>query len=621
MDAKNNQKKEVADIILNNLDSGENAAEKLDKISQEIKENNNDDNETGKKIESLDAKALVAYFEKLLEKPVSEIRQATEVVKKLYYKKRDDQVESLRQSYLEEGGEPADFKIPADIAALDDKFKSLWKKYEDNKIKYEAERKKQLQENLEEKNKIIEQIIALTKKAETLNKTYNEYKALIKKWKELGNVPRDAYEDLMKRYAKANQLFYDYINLNKEFRDLDFKRNLQEKQTLIDRAEALRFEPDAVRAYRELQKLHRQWKEIGPVPKEKREEIWKRFSEISAEINKRHQEHYKKLKEVQRKNLEAKTKLCEAAEKIAVLELTTIKEWQEKTQIVLQLQQLWRKVGRVPRKYNDTIYERFRTACDTFFERKRAFFRQHDEVLQDNLKKKIAIAEKAEELKESTEWGKTAREFERLFKQWKEIGPVPRSESDKVWQRFRQARLEFFRRKRQYHKERRKEERENLKKKEELIEQIKQLQLSDNQEENIKLLEDLEKQWASIGYVPIKEKARIEKEFREAIDEKFASVNLDTDSRNQMRFEHRLQAILESKNPKPQIIKEIEKQTNELNKIKGEYLKLENNLSFFTNAPEEMVKQYKDEIAKLKEKITKIEANISRLRKEYKKLQ
>ncbi len=424
----------------------------------------------------------------------------------------------------------------------------------------------------------------------------------------------------MQQWNQVRKEFYDWVKINEEFRQLDFQRNYEQKRAIIQRAEALLYEPDPIKAYRELQQLHREWKEIGPVAKEFRDKIWNEFREISHQINKRHQEYYKKLREIQRKNLETKTRLCEVAEKIADLELKTVKEWQEKTKIILELQQLWRKVGRVPKKYNQSIYERFRKACDKFFDRKREFFRQHQEILLENLRKKEQIAQLAQKLKDSTDWSKTAREFERLFEQWRKIGPVPREKSEEVWQKFRTARLEFFRRKRQHLKEIRRQERENLKKKLELIEKIKNIQLSDNQEENLKLLGEIEKEWASIGFVPYKEKDRIKKLFRQAIEEKFGQVNLDADSRKKLEFEQKLKNILSSNNPKALIVREIERYKAQIGKLKAEVLKLENNLEMFKDSPEELLKDFKDKIAKEREKIKTLEQFIARLVKEYKKL-
>ncbi len=621
MEVKTNQN--AADIISEGLNSEDLTSEQLQQLSKEIDdttEKEESQSEEEKNLNNLSLEELIEHLKQIIEKPVPEIRKTVETIRNLYHKKRLDLLEQLRQKFIEEGGDAENFKTPMEVLDLDRQFNNYLEQFREKRDKYDQEQEQIRQNNYQQKLEIIERVKQLIHSTKDFNQVHKEFKQLEKKWREIGQVPQKVYRELMQEWNTVRKQFYDLVKINEELREFDLQKNLEQKRALIERAEALVYEPDPVKAYKELQELHNEWKEIGPVPKEYRESIWEEFRKISHEINKRHQEYYKKLKERQKKNLEAKTRLCEAAEKIADLELTTIKDWQEKTKIILELQQLWRKVGRVPKKYNQSIYERFRKACDKFFERKREFFRQHQELLQENLRKKEELAALAEKLKESTEWGKTAREFERLFEQWKKIGPVPREKSEEVWQRFRTARLEFFRRKRQYIKEMRKQERENLKKKLELIERIKNLELSDNQEENIKLLQEIEKEWASIGFVPFKEKDRVNKMYREAIDEKFGKVNLDADSRRKLQFEQRLKAILESSNPKRLLAREIEKYRGQLSKLKSDVLKLENNLEMFKDSPEEFLKEFKDKLENLRDKMKTIEGYIERLVKEYKKL-
>ncbi len=616
---KNNQN--AADIISQGLEKENITSEELQEISDQIDKNNDSTvSEKEKELSRLSLEELADKLGEIIELPINEIRQKVELLRNLYFKKRNEILENLRQKFIEEGGDAEDFKTPMEILEIDRKFKDALDTYREKRDEYEEQLRQQQEKNLELKRNIIEKIKQLTKSTENFDKVYRDFKNLEKEWKQIGNVPKEAYKELMNEWNHVRKQFYDLVRINKELKEFDLQRNLEQKLALIERAEALVYYDDPVKAYKELQELHREWKEIGPVPQEKREEIWEQFRQISSQINKRHQEYFKKIKEVQKKNLEAKTRLCEAAEKIASLEITSPKEWQEKTKIILELQQLWRKVGRVPKKYNQSIYDRFRKACDTFFENKREFFRHHQELLEENLKKKEELAALAEKLKESTEWGKTAREFERLFAEWKKIGPVPKDKSEEVWQRFRTARLEFFRRKRQHMKELRKQERENLEKKLELINKIKNLELSDNMDENIKLLEEIEKEWASIGFVPYKDKDRVNKMYREALDEKFAKVNLDSESRRQLQFKNRLESIIKSPNAKKLLYREIEKQKALLQKLKSEQLKLENNLEMFKDSPEEFLKEFKDRLEKLKEKIQTINNNINLLVQEYKKL-
>ncbi len=617
-----NKTPQAADIISKGLEKDELTSEDLHKISEQLDdmEQKKEQSEEEKNLEKLSIEELIEYFKELIEKPVQEIKHVVDLVRSQYSKKRAALIDSLRQKFMDEGGEAEDFKTPMEVLALDRKFKDLLDTYFEKKEKYDQEQEKIRQQNYQQKLEILEKVRNLTTSKKDFEQVHKEFKQLERKWREIGQVPPDVYRELMHQWNQARKEFYDWVKINEELRQLDFQRNFEQKRAIIQRAEALLYEPDPVKAYRELQQLHREWKEIGPVAKEVREQIWNEFRQISQQINRRHQEYFKKLREIQRKNLETKTRLCEVAEKIADLDLKTIKDWQEKTKIILELQQLWRKVGRVPKKYNQSIYERFRKACDKFFDRKREFFRQHQEILLENLKKKEEIAELAQKLKDSTEWSKTAREFERLFEQWRKIGPVPREKSEEVWQKFRTARLEFFRRKRQHIKEVRRQERENLKKKLELIEKIKNIELSDNQEENLKLLQQINQEWNSIGFVPYKDKDRIKKLYQQAIEEKFGQVNLDAESRKKLEFEQKLKNILASNNPKRLIVREIEKYKNQISKLKAEVLKLENNLEMFKDSPEELLKDFKDKIAKEREKIKVLEQFIATLVKEYKKL-
>ncbi len=621
MEVKNSQN--AADIISKGLENDELTSEQLQQLAQEIETSAETDEEQSaqeRNLGKLSLDQLIGHLKQLIEKPIPEIRKEVETIRNLYHKKRLELLEDLKQKFIEEGGDSQNFKTPQDVLELDAAFRDVMEEYKEKRDQYDAEQEKIKENNYQQKLAIISKVNELITSKKDFTQVHKEFKELEKKWREIGQVPQEVYKQLMRDWEVVRRKFYDLVKINEELREFDLQKNLEQKIALIERAEALIYEPDAIKAYRELQDLHKEWKEIGPVPKEKREEIWEKFREISHQINKRHQEYYKKLKERQKKNLEAKTRLCEAAEKIAALDLTTVKEWQEKTKIIIELQQLWRKVGRVPKKYNQSIYDRFRQACDTFFERKREFFRQHQELLLENLKKKEQLAERAEKLKDSTDWSKTAREYERLFEEWKKVGPVPRDKSEEVWQRFRTARLEFFRRKRQHLKELRRQERENLKKKLELIERIKNLELSDDQDENIKLYEEIEKEWASIGFVPFKEKDKVNKLYREAIEEKFAEVNLDADNRRKLQFEQRLKTIAESPNAKKLIIREIEKYRSQLTKIKNEVLKLENNLEMFKDSPEELLSTFREKLAKQQERMKTIEGYISQLVKEYKKL-
>jgi len=381
-------------------------------------------------------------------KPVHEIRRDVEAIKVNFYKKHRAEIEIRRKKFIEGGGLAEEFEVPAD--PVEEKIGELLKKYRDLRMEYNRNQDDAKVDNLRMRQEIIEEIKDLINSEESINKTFQEFRDLQYRWREIGSIPQQNINDLWETYHHHVEKFYDYIKINKELRDLDLKRNLESKIQLCEKAENLLLEPNVVNAFASLQKFHEQWREIGPVPKEKRTEIWERFKEATSKINKKHQHFYQELKETQKKNLDSKIQLSEKAEEIAKEVLENHKDYVRRTNDILELQKVWKTIGFAPKKDNNRIYGRFRAACDSFFERKRKFYAQNLQEQDSNHKMKLELCIQAEGLQESTDWKKATDEFIHFQRRWKEIGPAPRKHSEQVWKRFRTACDRFFARKTEF---------------------------------------------------------------------------------------------------------------------------------------------------------------------------
>ena len=389
---------------------------------------------------------LVALFTRMLEEqPVQSIRRDVEALKIAFYRIRRAEVEAARRKFVEEGGREEDFAPAVDGAEV--QLKELFKEYRHRRDEFIANLEAEKEKNLQVKLGIIEELKELVNSDETLNHTFNKFRELQQRWKETGIVPQQNVKDLWETYNLHVENFYSFIKINKELRDLDLKKNYEQKIALCEQAEALVLEPSVVEAFHKLQKLHDEWRETGPVANEYKEVLWERFKAASSRINKQHQEHFESLKGEQVKNLELKTELCAATEELAAQPLTTRKEWNRASDRLLEIQKTWKTIGFAPKKDNNRIYERFRTACDKFFEAKRQFYAGVKAEMEHNLQLKTEICEAAESLMNSEEWKKATDELIALQARWKEIGAVSRRHSDAIWKRFRAACDKFFERK------------------------------------------------------------------------------------------------------------------------------------------------------------------------------
>ncbi len=561
---------------------------------------------------SFSKQELIALLKEMLDtRPIETIINEVENVKINYYKKHKAEIEKKRKAFVEQGGELEEFQVEDD--PFENEIKEQLRRFRDLKGDYNKSQDEHKHVNLDEKYKIIDEIKELIRNKESINRTFQEFRDLQKRWRSIGPVPQQNVKDLWETYHHHVEAFYDYIRINQELRDLDLKKNLESKIHLCEKAEELMFEPNVVNAFKVLQELHDQWREIGPVPAEMRVEIWNRFKEATSKINKKHQEYFVGLKNEQKSNLDAKNALCEKAEELSNMEIKSNKDWATCSHELMELQKVWKTIGFAPKKDNAKIYKRFRDACDAFFNRKREFYGVFKEEQNNNLQLKTDLCVQAESLKESTEWKKTTEELILLQQRWKEIGPVPHKQSDKVWKRFRTACDTFFERKSKHFSEIDNSFGSNLLKKLELIKQIENFTLGENASESLDKLKDFQRQWSEIGFVPLKDKDDVHEKYREAINKKFDELHIDDSHRNMLKFKNKLDSYLEKPNGIQRIRQEREKYITRLKQMESDIVLWENNIGFFARSKnaESMIREVEQKIENTKESIELLNHKIS----------
>lgn len=561
---------------------------------------------------ALSMEDLVALLREMVgNKTVESIINDVESIKINFYKKHKADIEQRRKAFISMGGELDEFTV--EPVPLELEMKELLHKFRDLKSEYNKALEEQKGRNLEEKYKIIEQIKELVTKKESINRTFQDFRDLQRQWREIGPVPQQNVKDMWETYHHHVEAFYDFIRINQELRDLDFKKNLEAKIELCEKAEELLLDTNIVDSFRKLQDLHEQWREVGPVPADVRVEIWDRFKEATAKINKKHQEYFIQLKSEQKKNLEAKVALCEKAEEYNNLEIKTHKEWIDYSHELMDLQKVWKTIGFAPKKDNVKIYKRFREACDTFFNRKREYYNSLKEEQNNNLQLKTELCIQAETLSDSTEWKKTMEELIALQKRWKEIGPVPHKHSDKIWKRFRAACDKFFERKAQHYSEIDDSFENNLIKKQELIREIEEFQNTDNAEACLKKLKEFQRRWAEIGFVPIKDKDEIHEKYRQAVNQKFDQLKIDDSRKNMLKFKTKIDNYLGKPNGMHRIRMEREKYIARLKQMENDIVLWENNIGFFAHSrnAESMIKEVETKIENAKKNIDLLNKKIS----------
>ena len=533
-------------------------------------------------------------------------RNEVEALKQAYYKIHRSEVDELKKAFLTAGGEEKDFVAPED--ETESKIKELLNVYKEKRAAILAEEERVKAANYALKLQLIDQLKALTESQEDFNKLYNDFKDIQQRWKEVKAVPQEHVSELWKNYQTYSEMFYDIIKINNQFRDYDFKKNLEMKTALCETVEKLQTEPDVISAFHQLQKLHQQWREIGPVAKELREDLWSRFKAASTIINKRHQEHFEGLKAKEQENLEAKTAICEQIENIDFPALKSFKDWEEKNKEVIALQDKWKTIGFAPKKSNVKIFERFRAACDVYFNRKSEFYKNIKDEMEKNLALKKALCEKAEALKDSTDWKSTTEKMIALQKEWKTIGSVARKHSDAVWKRFITACDYFFEQKNKNVSSQKSVEQTNLAAKKTLIEKINTIDEADH-DEAFATLKGYMTEWNAIGHVPFKEKDKIYKEYHEAVDKQFDRLKVDQNDRKMQTFRNSLSDMSNGERGKGKLYGEREKLMRMYERMKNELQTYENNIGFLSISSKGgggLLKEMERKIDKLKDEMALI---------------
>ena len=531
-------------------------------------------------------------------------------LKQTFYKLHNAEQEAARKKFAEAGGAPEDYVPTPD--PLEEEMKNAMSviKNKRNELAAEVERQKEM--NLQVKLSIIEELKDLLESPEDANKNYTEFKRLQQQWNEVKLVPQASVNELWKNYQLYVEKFYDLLKLNNEFREYDFKKNLEIKTHLCEAAEKLAEETDVVSAFHQLQKLHQEFRETGPVAKELREEIWARFKAASTAVNRRHQQHFDALKEAEQQNLDQKTVICEIIEGIDYNELTNFAAWDAKTQEIIALQNKWKTIGYAPQKMNVKIFERFRAACDAFFNKKAEFFKTVKENMNENLEKKRALCEKAEALKDSTDWKATADTLVKLQKEWKTIGPVAKKHSDVIWKRFITACDYFFEQKNQAGASQRSEEQANLEKKRAIIAQLEAIGEETEADTAIEQVRTLMKEWNAVGFVPFKDKDKVYKQYHALVDKLFERYNISQSNKKLSSFKNTISNIQEGS---PQALyREREKLMRAYDNMKSELQTYENNLGFLNAAS----KKGNSLLTELNRKVEKLKADIDLVKEKIK---
>ncbi|MBF0575633.1 DUF349 domain-containing protein [Dysgonomonas sp. GY617] len=561
---------------------------------------------------------IIKSLQELSAKTEVPTRADVDNLKQSFYKLKSTENETLKEQFVADGGDINSFVLPSD--PLEEEFKILLNTIKERRAKALADEEKVKEDNLLKKERIIEAIKNLTESTDDFNKLYKEFKDLQQQWNEIKLIPAAKVNEIWKAYQLHSEKFYDLIKINNEFRDYDFKKNLEIKTGICEVVEKLQEESDVVSAFHQLQNFHQQWREIGPVAKEFRDEIWERFKAASTEINKKHQSHFEELKGQEENNLTEKTAICDTLKAIDYSQLKNFKDWDEKSHEIIALQAKWKTIGFVPKKVNSQIFEQYRALCDTFFEKKAEFFKHQKDDMEENLNKKRALCEKAEALKDSTDWRKTTDELIAIQKEWKTIGAVPRKYSDAIWKQFVTACDYFFEQKNSNTSSQKEEEVANLAKKKEIIEKVNALSEQTDLADPMGTLRELMDEWHQVGFVPFKEKDKIYKEYQAALDVQFDRLKMDKSERRLQSFKSNVDDIAKSERPKGRLFRERDKLMHQFNKVKSDLQTYENNMGFLSISKgasgllkdmEHKIQDLKNELELIAQKIETIDTNLN----------
>lgn len=553
---------------------------------------------------NLSLSELISAMEKFCTKELVETnRKSIEDIRTQFYKRQKFETAEARKRYTEENGSLEGFVFDS----KENEFKEVYGRIKELRARLAEEKKKEHEKNLQTKRGIIERLAKLTEAPESMNKTFQEFRALQEEWKNSGDVDSKDDKDVWEKYHLEVAKFYDYVKIDRELRDLDQKKNYEAKEQLCEKAEALGNSKQIVKAYAELQALHEEWKKIGPVKEEFKDKLWERFRAASTVINKAHQDYFASIKQQEEENLRKKTALCEKMDEIIVdLDLTQ-KQWTAKTAQVQEIQKEWRTIGYAPQKQNTLIYERFSKACDVFFSARKSFFGEVHEVENVNKKKKIALCEKAEEMLSRTDWQDATSDYIQLQKEWKTVGPTNFKDSQKLWNRFTKACNSFFENKKEFENQQNNLLNENIAVKEGIIKKIAEIS-DESKDDAMKTLSAIQAEWATVK-VPVSAKADLQNRYNEAVSALLKKLNIEKSQAEDWDFRAKISSMLLEKAGEDKVIKEARRIKNKLNTVQSEINSLENNVGFFSKSSDasKLIANVEKNIAKGKKEIAQLE--------------
>lgn len=557
---------------------------------------------------SMTKQELLAELKSILEADNMEAHREVTALKQAFFNVKSRESMEALAAFVEAGNQPDAFVPEPDETEAE--FKNLHSDFKERRAAYLEAEDSRRRDNLAKKEEILAKMCEIAGDIDNVNVKFQDFQQLQQDFRAIKDVPPSAETEIWKQFQTVGEQFYDHLKMNKELRDLDFKKNLEAKRLLIENAVKLADVPDVVQAFRQLQTLHEEWRALGPVAKELRESVWEEFKEASAVVNRRHQEFFEKRKEEEAANEERKTRLCEEVETIVPAGLNTFSEWRAATDRIIDLQKRWKETGFASRKSNTLLYNRFRKSCDDFFAAKTAYFQQTRDEFNTNLEKKTALCERAEALKETDDIQKATAEIVKLQAEWKKIGSVPRKVSDAVWQRFTTACNYFFDERKRINRERRGAENENLDAKRAIIAKLQELPKDGDRNEVIGRVKELQTEWQQIGFVPFKLKDKVFEEYRKVVDEIYDAYKSRESRQRMSRFQER---VSELKGDDRQMRRERDKLVRALEARRGELQTIENNMGFFnvkSSAGSSLVREMENKIARLKTDIREIEEKI-----------
>ena len=562
-------------------------------------------------LDGLNKLQLVEMLEELVQdSDIQNIKDKVAAIRLHFNKLNKEDMDNELDQFLQGGGEAESFQHVED--PIEQRFNAAFGIFKANRAKQNEDLEKQKVENLSKKQAILDELKEIIASDESLKKTYDDFHALQDRWKEIGPVPAAENSNLWNNYHFLVEKFFDKVRIGRELRDLDMKKNLDSKIELCEKAEELLDEKSITKAFKALQKLHEDWKEVGPVPQDKKDEIWERFKAATDKINQIRREHYSKIEEEQTSNLETKKALCDKAEELIAEDYQSVNAWQKKSTELAEIFGIWKTVGPASKKDNEEIWQRFRGTMDTFFAKKKAFFAGLKDRQTENLERKTQLCIEAEALMDSSEWKTVTEQMKKLQEEWKTIGPVPKRHTDKIWKRFRAACDTFFNRKNEHFSGRRTEEDANLAAKKALIEEINAFQLTPSRNENMEAIKAFQKRWIEIGYVPMKHKDAINKEYRELIDGLFDMMRKNQNEASTNEFREMMEGWKDDPSANDKVRRERLTLQNRIQKLRDEIAAMENNIGFFSNSKnsELMRAEYEKKINKAKEDLKVLEAKL-----------